>query len=139
VLGVWLHDVAMGRWKFEAGLLRAGRLPDRDFVAGRGYAPANAAAKEASESLKTCRARRGVGGVCSFMRRLQPRQLSCTRVDDIGMKDQLLSGSPEDLSLSGHAKGPAPVRCDTQYVPWFVSRCLDLRIARITFRTWAWF
>jgi hypothetical protein len=40
VLGVWLHDVAMGTWKFEAGILRAGRVPGRSLVAGRGNATA---------------------------------------------------------------------------------------------------
>jgi hypothetical protein len=38
VLGVRLHDVALGRREFEARLLRASRIPGRSIVSGRGNA-----------------------------------------------------------------------------------------------------
>src|SRR5262245_40086999 len=125
----------MGRRKFEAGILRASRLPDRNLAAGRRDATAESAiAEEASQGLNTSLGDRhactdgGIAGKAVYLQRRAPPATSRTflRALTTSAPDQgsvCLSGSPQvaGLSFSGHATRTATMRCDTQYyVLWFV-------------------
>jgi hypothetical protein len=99
MLGVWLHDVAMGGRKFEAGILRPGRLPGQSLIdAGRG----NAIAEEYSESLNFGERHAAAGdGVAGEAARLQ---FLCAA-----------------YLFQVRRRGQRPARCDVQYsILWLV-------------------